>query len=226
MAGEHRGAHRAWADHVHPDVAALVIQVRRPSAGERPHRRFGGRVDALGGVVLNEEDDLSETLHSCERAVELEPDNVPALNEQGHVLAMMGDHTRAAEAVREATNHDAKFATARYNLGTSLHALTRPQEAREAFLMAVEADPEFYPALNTLGVLARSEGNDQEALAFFRRAIAANPAYAKPWFNIGNLYEISDQHHKAGEAYQRALDIDPDYALARASLDRLAGQGW
>lgn len=44
---------RARADHVHPNVTALVIQVRRPGAGERPHRRLGGRVDALAGVALH-----------------------------------------------------------------------------------------------------------------------------------------------------------------------------
>jgi len=228
---------QAWLDLAPEDPAALrqcadvLAELgRRQEALDHLDRAIAREPSAdlwiARAKILNEQGDPAEALHSYERAVELDPDNVPALNEQGHLLATMGDHARAAEAFREATNHDPKSATAWYNLGTSLNALKSPQEARDALLRAVEADPEFYQALNTLGVMARLEGNDQEALVFFRRAIAANSEYAKPWLNMGNIYEIADQPDKAREAYQRALDIDPGYTLARVGLDRLAEQGW
>lgn len=110
------------------------------------------------------------------------------------------------------------------NLGVTLNALHRPDEAEAAYRRAVALDPRQAKAWNNLGnLLARSfqASRRDEALHCYRQALAAKPDYANAHTNLGHELENRKDLAGAEKCYREALRLQPRFLPAIGNLAAL-----
>ncbi|MDM0072719.1 tetratricopeptide repeat protein [Variovorax sp. J31P207] len=107
------------------------------------------------------------------------------------------------------------------NLGITLNALHRADEAEAAYRRAVALDPRQAKAWNNLGnLLARSfqASRRDEALHCYRQALAAKPDYANAHTNLGYELENRKDLAAAERSYREALRVQPRFLPAIGNL--------
>src|SRR5260221_11712837 len=105
-----------------------------------------------------------------ERSLEINPANVAARFNLGHVRQLQGRLEEAITQYREVLALDAGHAPACYNLGVVCRQLGRRADALAYFKQAVALRPEFAEGLYGLGHPLPEEDPPQETAAAVRRA--------------------------------------------------------
>ncbi|MCB9744413.1 MAG: tetratricopeptide repeat protein [Alphaproteobacteria bacterium] len=109
------------------------------------------------------------------------------------------------------------------NLGFSLAAAGRHEEALEQYRAALREDPSLQRARNNMGFSLAALGRDKEALGAFKAVqedLLNEPslAEANAWFNLGLAREARGDTAGAAEAYAHAVSLFPDHARASQAL--------
>lgn len=117
-------------------------------------------------------------------------------------------------------------ARARNNLGLSLAAAKRHNEAIEQFRKAIALNPKHAFAHFNLGVALlqsnpASEANRAEAEQAYQRAIEVYPQFVDARINLGKLLSGNRRFDEAIAQYQSALSLDPSAQDARVNLAAL-----
>lgn len=115
---------------------------------------------------------FEEVITACRKALEIEPDYLPALNNIASALAAMGRHAEAAvefaNVLRLAPDNPAVL----NNYGHALALAGRTQEARSALENAVRIQPFYAEAHYNLGILLDQLALPAEALREYEQAAA------------------------------------------------------
>jgi tetratricopeptide (TPR) repeat protein len=112
------------------------------------------------------------------------------------------------------------------NLGDTLRAQGRVDEAIACFRRALDLDPKYLRAHTSLGGVLAEKGRVDEAIACFRRALDLDPKFVPAHNNLGVALQAKGQADEAIACYRRALDLDPKYAQAHTNLgNALADKG-
>jgi tetratricopeptide (TPR) repeat protein len=104
------------------------------------------------------------------------------------------------------------------NLGATLHALGRFEEAAESCRQALRLDPRNASAHNNLGVALFAHGRREEALAAHRQAVALDPRSLDANFSLGAALFKCGEFAAAREALERTLALDPSAAAVHNAL--------
>jgi len=133
------------------------------------------------GARLLEQGKAREAAPLFQQALEIEPQNVPALINLGGAYVMAGRHQEAIaplEAAREEEPHNAMIwinLGAAY-LGNPVLATSEQQiQAIGAFERALELDAAAPNVHYNLGLIFVDRGDDDLAVAAFRQALVVNP---------------------------------------------------
>jgi tetratricopeptide (TPR) repeat protein len=137
------------------------------------------------------------------------------------------DNQRFADAIEKFDRVlalDPSFVRAYDNLGLSLEAAGRQDEALEVFEKAIEWNrkqtfPSPWPSLN-LGTMLYRLGRVEEAEPHLREAVRNDPELAQAQYQLGALLENRGESERAIEHLTRAAELDPadpkpHYALGR-----------
>lgn len=149
--------------------------------------------------------------------LEIEPNNSDANHLLGVVLAQQGRGAEAegllrkAIAIRKAPHYC-------FDLGLTLRALGRLEEAVIAYGEALAIKPHYAEAHYSLGNALKALGRLEAAAAAYRDALAQRPAYAEALFNLGNTLHDLGRPAKAITAYRGAAAMKPQYAEAHYNL--------
>jgi len=181
-----------------------------PSAGARA--LFGS------GLEHQQDGDLAGAIACYARALELDPDLVPARLNLGVALLAQGSADAAADSLSAIVAVHPRHARAWYNLGNAERARGRHDRAAQAYERAAALDPGQALAHNNLGALRLEGGDAAGALAAFERAIAADPTLAAAQRNRGLALAALGRDEEAMAALGRAIALDPDFAAAHADL--------
>ena len=100
------------------------------------------------------------------------------------------------------------------NKGTSLHALSRPEEAIVCYDKALEIDPQDAKGWNGKGISLYALGRIEEAIDCCHKALAVNSRSALTWNNKGILLDAAGRPEEAESCFDKALEIDPRHAPA------------
>ena len=106
------------------------------------------------------------------------------------------------------------------NLGNSLAALDRHEEAVEVYRRALGAMPGDAGLLSSLGASLSGLERADEAIEVLRAATAAAPHDPDAWLNLGVACHQDGRTDDAIDAYQRSLALRPSHADAWHSLGR------
>jgi Flp pilus assembly protein TadD len=110
------------------------------------------------------------------------------------------------------------YASAYSNLGNSLQALGRLDEAEASYTQAIALKPDYPAAYYNLGVTQQELGRLNEAEASYTHAIALKPGYAEAYSNLGNSLKELGRLGEAEAGYTQAIALKPDFAEAHYNL--------
>lgn len=144
---------------------------------------------ALGSLLLDIPERLSEAEESLNKAVELDPLSPMPWNTLGILKVKQELYVEAAEFYEKSISVNPNYDAAWLNYGhlLTIH-LDRPEEAIVAYGRAVELNPNESSAWNNLGIhLSSIPGRQVEAESASRTAISIEPRLALPWHNLFNF---------------------------------------
>ncbi len=112
------------------------------------------------------------------------------------------------------------------NLGLTLTAESRAEEAIPVLELALRVKPDYPNASYNLGLAYASSGRCREALTWFLRALRATPYDADTHYYVGLCLLDAARYREAADHFRRVLLLKPSHARARAQLAiALAGGG-
>jgi len=100
-------------------------------------------------------------------------------------------------------------ATTLNNLGLSLLAQGKDEEAESAFRRALGLDPDLNAARNNLATVLLRMGNVTAAEPELEEALRRDPKYAQAWMNLGLCRLRAGQTREAVEALKQARKFEP-----------------
>ncbi|MEM8652559.1 MAG: tetratricopeptide repeat protein, partial [Pseudomonadota bacterium] len=143
----------------------------------RPENSEAHNFAGLAELGLNQ---ISEAVTSFEKAVQIEPNYLDALNNLGNALKRQKKYAQAENAFDRAIKCEPRFYFAHYNKGLLLQAQQQPERAKTCFEDCLKYKPDWFKAIYQLGQIAESEGNFDEAAKRYRSVIALQPGYIAP----------------------------------------------
>jgi len=104
------------------------------------------------------------------------------------------------------------------NLGVSLEAAGRREEAAHHYAEAVRINPGWPEAQNNFGIANAWRGDYAAAAGHFREALRVRPNFAKAENNLATALSLQGDVDAALAHYLRAVELDPLYVDARYAL--------
>jgi Flp pilus assembly protein TadD len=153
-----------------------------------------------------------------ERALEVDPEFVPALGCKGTLLGQLGRDDEALACFEQIVEIDPDSGAAHYSVGLHLQNLGRIGEAIEAYTKATEVAPEDPDAWVNRGRLLDERGEPAQAIADYDRALALNDGEEIAWCNRGNSLMALERFDDAVESFERALALQAESLPARLGL--------
>ena len=150
----------------------------------------------------------------CERLAAAEPGNADALNLRGLIDHRAGAHAAAADWIARALEIEPENAAFHFNLGETLRARGKVDEALAAYYRALGFDPALAGAYTNIGLLCLERRRLPEAADVLRRAAAHMPADGAAHARLGAAQAERGELDEALTAFARALRLapgDPDH---------------
>jgi len=174
------------------------------------------------GASLERKSDLSGALAHYQKALRIEPDFYPALNNLGAIFERQGDHARAEQALLKAIQLNPEDGEAYVNLGHVLFEEGRYPEAAARLHDALKRSPNsaaghFFlgSTYMKLGSVDQAESNLKEACRLDSKGMPA------AHLQLANLYLHAKNFASAEselESYLRANPADPQAPAIRKML--------
>lgn len=118
---------------------------------------------------------FEDVIAACCKALEVEPDYLPALNSRASALAALGRHGEAAAEFAAVLRLAPDNPMVLCNYGHALALAGHMEEAREALENAVRIQPHYADAHYNLAALLEQLGQPAEALSEYEQAVALKP---------------------------------------------------
>jgi protein O-mannosyl-transferase len=161
---------------------------------------------------------LNEAITQYQDALQIEPDNVDALNNLGIALFDSGHVNDAVARYQKALQIKPDYAPAHYNLGKALLQLGKLDEAIAHFQSALQFKTDYAAAHYNLGKALLQMGRADEAIAQFQDALQIDPGAAEVYNNLGNALLQKGKLDEAITQFQQALQIGPGAASPHLNL--------
>ncbi len=177
------------------------------------------------GTALYEAGRHDEAIARYRRAIDVQPDYVPAFNNLGVTLRAAGRTDEAIRAYRDGLALRDDYPDLHYNVANALLAVGRPDEAAAHLRKAAVGTPDSAGVQNNLGLALVEKGQLAEAAVAFERAAALDPASPKAWRNLGNVRASLGDDAGAFAALSQAAalaaaDAESHYDLGIFLLER------
>lgn len=155
------------------------------------------------------------------KAIKINPEYSPALNEMGIYYQSRYDYMRAKDYFLRAIKYNPNYKYPYFNMAKIYKSNNQNDRAKTYLLKAIKIDPAYTSALNYLGTLYYEEESYEGALYYYTASLGVNPQYKFAYYNIGLVFTSMGKYKKGYQAFLRALEIDPKYSLAQQEKDRL-----
>ncbi|ADW68881.1 Tetratricopeptide TPR_1 repeat-containing protein [Granulicella tundricola MP5ACTX9] len=204
---------------------SLAIYTR--AAAISPPQPNDLKLVALDYVLLN---DYPDAILWLKRSLDGDPANAEAWYFLGRAKMQGGDFVEAEKAFRRALTLAPNDSRALDNLGLSLAAQNRTEDAAQAYKDAIASQPSDHatseqPFLN-LGTLLNDENHSSEALPLLQRAAEIAPRSVRCQEELSRAYLATGNQPEAIASLQRALALDgsnPSLHFRLGQLYRKAG---
>lgn len=141
--------------------------------------------------------------------LDLEPGQIAALIERGHIYRRRGDHAGAVTAFNTAMTAEPHNRNIQVELARDLRALGRLDEAEVVLGKVLEAEPSKVAALIERGLVLRRRRDHAEAVAAFKLAVAAEPHNRNIQVELARDLRALGRLDEADAVLSRVLDAEP-----------------
>jgi tetratricopeptide (TPR) repeat protein len=153
---------------------------------------------------------LNASLHQWENAitelkeaVRLDPYNVQYVFELGKVWYKTKRFNEARQSFETVCYLNPRSENAWYNLGGTLRALAKPEEALTAFQKAIDLNPDYAPAHREIGNVRILYGDFTGAIESYTRALQIQSADSSSLRGLGMAYCSLEQWNEAESVFNR-----------------------
>ena len=136
----------------------------------------------------------------------------------GVLYRKMGQIADALASMQRAVGLLPDDAEAHANLGNTLLALSRPEEAEFCYRRALELKADYAEVYSNLGNALKEQGRTDEAETSLRRALAIRPNLTEAQHNLANALQDKGELDDAADCYRRVLALVPDFIEAHFCL--------
>jgi tetratricopeptide (TPR) repeat protein len=186
-----------------------ALREARKMVSEHP---FVAEFHRLLGSLYYFQGDSEDALHSYQRSVELEPDNLSAHLSLIAICRSRRDWQSALAWAQQALVLDRNQPLLYSELAEIYDTLGRIEEAEAA---RTEAERTFdAEILYMQATRSRLAGRGTEAENLLRQSTAKNPRLSKAWVDLGELLQKRNRFTGAEDAFRNALEYSPDDARA------------
>jgi tetratricopeptide (TPR) repeat protein len=183
------------------------------SEAKRSKRSNAEKLYSQGLGILSR-DDYSHAVAYFERATDADPDYAEAWYQAGFCYGMLGRHTDALRASRQAAKLRPDWAETYVNIGASSFALGQFRDAADAYKTATRLDDDNADAQYALGLSLNKLGRADEEILAYKRTVAIKPDHANALDRMGQAYFKQKRFAEALAAFEQLRIYKPD---ARAS---------
>lgn len=195
------------------EIFLNISEVNSHLLGDNERITWFGRGNDLSNLKK-----YSEAIKCYDKALEIDPEYVDALNNKGDALYELGEYNEAIKCYDKTIEIDPKNADALTMKGMALDYLGNYNAAIECADRAMAIKENYSEALALKGEALGYQGKYVEAIDCAVRAINIdNSDYA--WFVKGYAIDYSGKHDEALECFRKAIKINPNNA------DALHGMG-
>ena len=166
------------------------------------------------GLRLHQAGRLVEAQAFYRRTLAICPDHPDALHLLGVIASQSGRHELSVQLIERAIQRGTGNPLYYSNLGLSLQALNRLEEALENYDRALILHPEYAEALFNRGVALQKLRRLEEAVKSYDRAVVVRPSYAEALCNRGVALQELGRFADAIKSYDRALVVRPNFVEA------------
>ena len=165
----------------------------------------------LGDAWLASEDP-AKAVAAYERAVQLNPRNVRALQSLAKGLKAAGQGLRSSGILQQAIQMAPSDAASLYQSAVLASELGRAGEALEKMQKAIALDPDLPGAYTTLARIQAAAGQTDRGEAALREALRIDPYDAAAWDLAGRAQAEKRQFPEALGDFERAIRYRPNFA--------------
>lgn len=182
--------------------------------------------------------DGEKAVEYAEKAVDLAPDSLKALDTLANAYFSARRYDEAEETIRRALEtspgnpvlveslmrfqNTVKGSADEHNLkGAELLEAGDYGAAAEEFKMAIEVDPKFSDGYYNLGKVYSQIKDYDQALASYKKAIELDPDNARYHYNLAIVYGLKGETSRSEQEYLAAISLDPYYDKAHNNLGAL-----
>ena len=170
------------------------------------------------GAVYRAEGEFAAARQAYDRALALDPEHAPVLNNLGNLQRDGGDWQGAEASYRRALAQLPNYPEALINLATLLVDRGRFDEAMPLFERALAIAGPRVEIYNNMAKAHLQRGEFALAETALRRGLALGEERPGLYFNLGGALEGQGRVQRATGAYARALHLDSTYARAHYNL--------
>jgi tetratricopeptide (TPR) repeat protein len=172
---------------------------------------------AIGQAYMGKRDN-ARAIESLRRALEIEPQFMPAQFHLGVALSEAGHVADAIQSLEAVLSSQPTHLEACEHLAHLYAQRGRGQDAIAFYERLLQQKPDCEAAHCNLGNLLNSLGERERAIHHYRRALALNPHRAETHNNLGVSLARCGDLTGAEEHYLTALRLNPRYAEAHGNL--------
>jgi len=172
-------------------------------------------------LQLHRQGRLLEAERLYSEILEVEPDQIDALNNRGAALASLGRDEEALASLRKAIEVKPDHVEAHYNYGSSLRNLGRYRQALASFERALALRPDYVKAHNNRGAVLEAMNRLEPALAAYERALAIEPEFAEARGNRMRVLCLLERSDEAVASLGRRLARYPNDAQSYFERGRI-----
>ena len=172
---------------------------------------------AKGNAAL-QAGNFDEAVNCFKEAIEIQPEDAPALANLGLAYEMTGNHEEALAACQRATEINPDYDVAWTNLGKVNFSLKRNEDGMAAFKKALELNEDSAMHWSNLGTGYVMTQDPESAVDAFKKAIELDRKNIDALFNLGVTYQSIKQFSNAKEMFERVLQINPKDAESKTRL--------
>lgn len=172
-----------WVTIAHNNKAGILAQLGRIEEAVRIWDELTRRAPGLGkphynlGLDAMRKGDLPSAIERYRRAIDVEPDYVPAIVNLAICYQQCGDVKRAIDLYDKALMVNPQDAQIIYNKAFLLYEIDELEESRALFEKVISLNPNHVSAHNYLGLCHHNLGQLETALRCYNDALAIDPDY-------------------------------------------------
>jgi tetratricopeptide (TPR) repeat protein len=165
-------------------------------------------------VSISEIAETFFTLNTAAPKLEVKEPPGKTVSQKAYELYEEGKYEEAAKEYQAAIEKNPGEATNYFNLGVTLMALNKPDEAVEVFKKTIEIQPENFGALKSLGQIYTKENEFEEAAKYLDLASKLSAEDPEVFYNLGVSRMNIGDYPRAAEAFHKTFACNERYVDA------------